>query len=41
MRLIQDMSLCFVQVYKRISNRPAFKIAYENYLESQNNLELC
>ena len=28
-------------VYKRISNRPAFKIAYDNYLESQNNLELC
>jgi len=28
-------------VYKRISNRPAFSIAYENYLESQNNLELC
>lgn len=28
-------------VYKRISNRPAFNIAYENYLESQNNLELC
>lgn len=28
-------------VYKRISNQPAFNIAYENYLESQNNLELC
>ena len=28
-------------VYKRISNKPAFKIAYDNYLESQNNLELC
>lgn len=28
-------------VYKRISNRPAFSVAYENYLESQNNLELC
>ena len=28
-------------VYKRISNRPAFSIAYENYLESQSNLELC
>lgn len=28
-------------VYKRISNRPAFKIAYDNYLMSQNNLELC
>ena len=28
-------------VYKRISNRPALNIAYENYLESQNNLELC
>ena len=28
-------------VYKRISNRPAFNIAYENYLESQNNLALC
>lgn len=28
-------------VYNRISNRPAFKIAYDNYLESQNNLELC
>ena len=28
-------------VYKRISNKPAFKIAYENYLESQTNLELC
>ena len=28
-------------VYKRISNRPAFRIAYENYLESQNNLALC
>ena len=28
-------------VYKRISNRPAFSIAYENYLESQNNLALC
>ena len=28
-------------VYKRISNKPAFSIAYENYLESQNNLELC
>jgi flagellum-specific peptidoglycan hydrolase FlgJ len=28
-------------VYKRISNRPAFNIAYENYLESQSNLELC
>jgi hypothetical protein len=28
-------------VYKRISNRSAFSIAYENYLESQNNLELC
>ena len=28
-------------VYKRISNRPAFSIAYENYLESQNNLEYC
>ncbi len=28
-------------VYKRISNRPAFSIAYDNYLESQNNLALC
>ena len=28
-------------VYKRISNKPAFSIAYENYLESQNNLALC
>lgn len=28
-------------VYKRISNRPAFKIAYENFLESQSNLEFC
>lgn len=28
-------------IYKRISNRPAFRIAYENYLESQNNLALC
>lgn len=28
-------------VYKRISNRPTFNIAYENYLESKNNLELC
>ena len=28
-------------VYKRISNRPAFSVAYDNYLESQNNLELC
>ena len=28
-------------VYKRISNKPTFKIAYDNYLESQNNLELC
>ena len=28
-------------VYKRISNKPAFSIAYNNYLESQNNLALC
>ena len=28
-------------VYKRISNRPAFSVAYDNYLESQNNLALC
>ena len=28
-------------VYKRISNRPAFRIAYDNYLKSQNNLALC
>jgi flagellum-specific peptidoglycan hydrolase FlgJ len=28
-------------VYKRISNKPAFSIAYENYLKSQNNLALC
>ena len=28
-------------VYKRISNKPTFKIAYDNYLESQINLELC
>lgn len=28
-------------VYKRISNKPAFSIAYDNYLKSQNNLELC
>ena len=28
-------------VYKRISNKPAFSIAYKNYLESQNNLALC
>ena len=28
-------------VYKRISNRPAFNTAYDNYLQSQNNLALC
>ena len=28
-------------VYKRISNKPAFSIAYDNYLKSQNNLALC
>ena len=28
-------------VYKRISNRPAFSVAYDNYVESQNNLALC
>lgn len=28
-------------VYKRISNRPAFSVAYDNYLELQNNLALC
>lgn len=28
-------------VYNRINNRPEFRIAYENYVESQNNLELC
>ena len=28
-------------VYNRINNHPEFRIAYENYVESQNNLELC
>lgn len=28
-------------VYKRICNKPAFSIAYKNFLESQSNLELC
>jgi hypothetical protein len=28
-------------VYKRISNTASFSIAYDNFLESQSNLELC
>ena len=28
-------------VYKRISNTTSFSIAYDNFLESQSNLELC
>ena len=28
-------------VYNHINNHPEFRIAYENYVESQNNLELC